>query len=313
MKKSIIALLFILFLIAGCTVLEDKDIEESVMKDIEEDKVGIEKEDKIEEIIIDDSDDEMMDDNKEKVNEEPLTIEDKLKESDYYIDEYANDYIEYFEIYNDKSVDKIILDVNIGLDHDFYGEIKTSNNPGSTNVLCNKYNAVPEDYTPEDLVTIPKKYHINDGKEYLIAKRLLEAYELMYQVAKDEGLDLKIASAYRSYNTQEYLYNKYSTRHGKEKADTFSARPGHSEHETGLAIDFSPIRTSFEDTEEFNWLMNNAYQYGFLLRYPNDKENVTGYKYEPWHFRYVGKDIARIVYDEKITYDEYYAKYILPN
>lgn len=95
---------------------------------------------------------------------------------------------------------------------------------------------------------------------------------------------------------------------GKEKADTYSARAGYSEHQTGLAIDVNTVDMTFDNTDESNWLSNNCYKYGFVIRYPKDKESITGYMYEPWHIRYVGKDLASKLYNNgnPITFEEYY-------
>jgi len=130
---------------------------------------------------------------------------------------------------------------------------------------------------------------------------------------KSIGLNIKAISTYRSYNTQQDLYNRYVKKDGEEEADTYSARPGHSEHQTGLAIDAYNITHSylnFDQTNEYAWLKNNAHQYGFIIRYPEGKEYITGYMYEPWHFRYVGEEIASYIYYNNITFDEYYAKFI---
>ena len=129
----------------------------------------------------------------------------------------------------------------------------------------------------------------------------------------EAGLELKLISAYRSYATQEFLYNNYVEKDGVEKADLYSARPGHSEHQLGLALDFTSGKGNlqgFQYSEEFQWLEDNHYKYGFILRYPKGKEYITGYQYEPWHYRYVGLEIAEFIYNNDLTYDEYYIKYI---
>ena len=133
----------------------------------------------------------------------------------------------------------------------------------------------------------------------------------MSNAAKKDGLHIYNVSGYRSYNTQKSLYNGYVSRNGQAKADTFSARAGTSEHQTGLATDVNSVSDSFANTKEYKWLINNSYKYGFILRYPKGKEFITGYKYEPWHYRYVGKDVAKIIHEKNITYEEYYATYIL--
>ena len=123
-----------------------------------------------------------------------------------------------------------------------------------------------------------------------------------------EGLDIYIASGFRSYERQVTLYNNYVKRDGKEAADTYSARPGHSEHQSGLTFDVNEVSDRFHGTKEANWLSDNCYKFGFILRFPNGKSDETGFKYESWHFRYVGEDLAKKLYNNGnwITLEEYF-------
>ena len=118
-------------------------------------------------------------------------------------------------------------------------------------------------------------------------------------------------SSYRDYAYQNTLYNNYGKKDGYDNADTYSARPGYSEHQTGLAVDIDNKKeyfTNFEKTKEYEWMQNNAYKYGFILRFPKDKVLETGYEYESWHYRYVGKEIAKYIHDNNMCYEEYYAQ-----
>ena len=117
-------------------------------------------------------------------------------------------------------------------------------------------------------------------------------------------------SGYRSYQTQQNLYNRYLQKDPQNVVDTYSARAGHSEHQTGLAIDVSSNNSdmiTFEVSPSFKWMKENAHLYGYILRYQKGKEDITGYKYEPWHYRYVGKEIATLLYQTGLTFDEYVA------
>ena len=140
-----------------------------------------------------------------------------------------------------------------------------------------------------------------------------EKYEQMAKAARKEGLSMLAVSTYRTESYQRGLYNNKVATAGKVYADNYSARPGHSEHQTGMAIDIGSTEGVFEYTPEFKWLQKHAHEYGFILRYMKGKEWITGYSYEPWHYRYVGVDVAKIIHDEGITYEEYYAKYISVN
>lgn len=160
-------------------------------------------------------------------------------------------------------------------------------------LIVNKSFALPKSYAPGE---IPEAKHAIDQ---LVAE------------GNHNGLALVIRSAFRSYETQVNLYNNYVARDGQKKADTYSAKPGHSEHQTGLAFDLGNISgdndflESFEDTAEGKWIKAHAHEYGFIIRYPKDKSHITGYQYEPWHLRYVGKETARKIYDSGLTLEEY--------
>lgn len=127
----------------------------------------------------------------------------------------------------------------------------------------------------------------------------------MINAAAKEGIKLYQISGFRSYSTQVTLYNNYVARDGKAEADRYSARPGHSEHQTGLAFDLNSLEQSFGQTKEGKWLAANCWKYGFIIRYPFEKESVTGYMYEPWHVRYLGKDMAKKVYESGLCLEEY--------
>lgn len=135
------------------------------------------------------------------------------------------------------------------------------------------------------------------------------AYHAMRKAAANDGHSIKAYSTYRSYDYQKGLYNRYVAKDGKKNADTYSARPGHSEHQTGLAFDIGwagmYYSSTMGDTKEGKWMAENSYKYGFILRYPKGKSHITGYQYEPWHFRYLGKDMAEKVYHSGLTLDEY--------
>lgn len=155
-------------------------------------------------------------------------------------------------------------------------------------LIANKTYALPSTYAPGGL-----------------DKTVQEAFNKMKEAAAKEGLNLWIASGYRSYDYQNNLYNNYVKRDGQEKADTYSARPGHSEHQTGLCFDLNQVNDTFANTPESAWVNEHAHEYGFIVRYPRGKESITGYKYEPWHLRYLGADLAASVYNSGLCLEEY--------
>lgn len=168
-------------------------------------------------------------------------------------------------------------------------------------LIVNKTYSLPENYIPANAIGY------NRCNECL-TQETKQAFNEMKSDANAIGLNLYISSGYRSYTYQEGLYNRYVNKDGKQAADTYSARPGHSEHQTGLAFDLNTIDDSFANTDEGKWVKDNCYKYGLILRYPKGKEEKTGYQYESWHLRYVGKELAQKLYNngDWITLEEYF-------
>lgn len=174
-------------------------------------------------------------------------------------------------------------------------------------VLVNKENKLEDGYVPTDLVEI--NYNLVN-KPIKMRSEAAEALNNMIEEGKANGLSLLLSSGYRSGDNQEALYSTEVATRGE--GINYVAPPGTSEHETGLAIDITSnkigckLEDIFDTTEEGKWLIDNAHRFGFILRYPKDKEEITGYLYEPWHFRYVGVELANIIYEKGITLEEYY-------
>ena len=228
----------------------------------------------------------------------------------YFKYKYVDRYLDYKNKYPSLTDIDIVTRVNLNLDYPFYENIKQTPYLNKTYILVNKYIFLPHDYVPNGLEEIDNNY--TDSAKKLV-KEAKYSFEEMAKDAKKENLNIRVISAYRSYEYQKKLYDDYVKNDGKNKADTYSARPGFSEHQTGLVIDVDNFKLGyeqFESTKEFEWMQNNAYKYGFILRYPENKENITGYIYEPWHYRYVGKKIAKYIHKNKISFDEYYVRFI---
>ena len=167
-------------------------------------------------------------------------------------------------------------------------------------IVVNKTYSLPSNFAPNNLVTINGYIKVVDYVK--------NAFNELKSDASSIGLNIYASSGYRSYSDQKYIYNNYVKMDGQEKADTYSARAGYSEHQTGLAIDVNTIDMTFDNTEESIWLKEKCYRYGFIIRYPKNKDSITGYMYEPWHIRYVGKELAKKLYNDGqwITLEEYY-------
>jgi len=180
---------------------------------------------------------------------------------------------------------------------------------GDLLVLVNKYHGVAPDYKPDNLVNIDYSMATWDG--IYVKKETYDAFVEMYNDAAKQGYTLCVCSGYRTYEDQRELFTQNLVSQGEEYTYMFSAYPGRSEHHTGLAIDITSASMDWALSQEFaeypegQWLDEHCQDYGFILRYPKGKEDITGYGYEPWHFRYVGKDVAKEIMSKGITFEEY--------
>lgn len=178
--------------------------------------------------------------------------------------------------------------------------------------LVNKENRLSKTYRPRNLVEIEAKVEgsINPNRKILVEKETLKNWNLLLKDAKKEGFYFYISSCYCSYSYQEKVLKHYIEKEGLDVALSHVAVPGASEHQTGLAFDYFFVRDDknhydmLESDPEYIWIKNNAHKYGFIIRYPKDKEKITNYTYEPWHLRYVGSD-AKYMYENKMTLEEY--------
>lgn len=184
-------------------------------------------------------------------------------------------------------------------------------------VLINKENKLDKDYVPKDLIITDENennFHqfIDPNHKPMISKKVYPYFLKMQEDALKEGYNIILDSGYRSYEYQLNLWNNYIEKYGLEKTKKLVAPPGASEHQSGLAFDVAFMRNNqfvehvTDDLSETKWMMKNAHKYGFILRYPKGKENITGYGYEPWHYRFVGINLATKLYNENITLEEYY-------
>ncbi len=246
-----------------------------------------------------------------------VTVEDNSKENiipqvegEYDINK-SGDYKLYYiaeDTSGNKAKEEFVLHIK---EKNVEKQITSNDNQGATFFTTSKgFKGVTKNGVTyiEGYLVVNKTYTLPSSYGNGLTNATTEAFNKMQAAAKADGLNIYISSGFRSYSYQKTLYNNYVNRDGVVAADTYSARAGHSEHQSGLAFDVNTINDSFANTEEGKWLNDNCYKYGFILRYPNGKSDETGYQYEPWHFRYVGVELAEKLYNNGnwITVEDYF-------
>ncbi len=286
-KRLIFVILFVVIVVTIILIIQNTNKTEKALKEL-----GYSKEDIT--VIV------------EKLNEKEidkiLNMEYNQKlvsilNATYYIPNNLDRYLAYSP--KTDNIDEIISIVNVGADSEWYTNTKETNIDDGNKMLVNKFHYLKDDYAPDDIVDI-SNWYAYEG--HSTKKEVYDKYVDMWNAANEEGLVLLVNSSFRTMTEQQEEYDRFG--------DDYASRPGFSEHQTGLALDivtYDIQGNDFENTDEFKWLQENAHNYGFILRYPKDKENITGYSYESWHYRYLGKDLATKVKESGLTYDEYYA------
>jgi D-alanyl-D-alanine carboxypeptidase len=218
------------------------------------------------------------------------------------------------------SKDSKETDSDLLLEPEYWNVVEVQNgkrvimNPNNILALVNKEQSLPVTYKPNDLVVprVPFSFAETNVEKRYMRVEAAKALEALFAAARKKGIQLVAVSGYRSYERQKELFSEEVKEKGKEKAIHAVALPGQSEHQTGLAMDItSPtveykLTTAFGETKEGKWVALHAHEYGFIIRYPKGKEMITGYQYEPWHLRYVGKKAAKVMFERQITLEEYF-------
>ena len=328
MKKLLIITVALLTILTGCkTVIEDPEVElpDIIEKDSKITRVNIspekilastgeEVEFKIEAILeggktIDITSDMKFRSDTEKISfknnialvgEDTITGEEHVVIAEYIgkeqvdIDLYAS-----IEVFNSLE--------------DTIDENGVITNPDAYDMVVNKERNLSSEYLPQDLVKLEVETCLPNPEINQLRKAASEAITEMFKSAdKEEELSLVARSGYRSYATQDSLYHGIINKYGQDYADKYSAYPGQSEHQTGLSLDITAASVNYQledvfgETKEGIWTKENAHRFGFIIRYPEGKEDITGYLYEPWHLRYVGKKLAKKIYEEDTTFEEYF-------
>lgn len=245
-------------------------------------------------------------------NEKNDYIIDLLNEK-YFLEKNLNDYLEYKSKNKKTSYSDVVAIVNVHANNEWYDNkvVKETDLSKGNLILVNKFYYLKQDFIPNDIVDVDINYSYANNR---VTKETNDAFVEMAKKAKEDNIKLIANSSYRTYERQEEVYKEFYYSKGISYADKYAARAGYSEHQTGLSLDIftsgSSTTSNFEESDAFRWLSENAYKYGFILRYPKGKEYLTGYNYESWHYRYVGTEVAQKIHDLDITFDEYYTYFV---
>lgn len=228
----------------------------------------------------------------------------------YFLYKNLDRYLDYYSKNSSIKPSKVVGIVNTNADTGWYSKIVDTDISKGEKMLVNKFYKLGSDYEPSDLKLVSSSYAYS-GK--YVSESIYDDLINMLSDAKDAGYTLVVSQGYRSYADQEEAYNDIESSSGEENADRLAARAGHSEYQTGLSVVIKPYNKEVEEGKQYdenNWLLKNSYRYGFILRYPENTSDITGFETDMWRFRYVGTDISRKIHEENITFDEYYAYYL---
>ncbi len=223
--------------------------------------------------------------------------------SSKYFERNYERYVDFKSAHKDYTDDQIITLVNLGMDNKNYSDPNPVNEDDGILMFVSKHYKIREDYVPNLVEVGPLKA--------LLEENAAKSFNEMVKASKSSDVTIFPLKAYRSYDEVDSLYQISLDESSEANTEKYYAKAGYSEYQTGLSVDISGNTDSFKYSKECAWLENNAYEYGFILRYPENKEYITGFEYKPWQYRYVGKEAAKIIHDKHITFDEYYSTYVM--
>ena len=231
-------------------------------------------------------------------------------EEKYFIYSKMDEYLQYKEKNKKKDYNKIVQLVNVEMHIDWLDNQKETDTSKNELMLVNRIYGLSEDYVPSDLVDVPTQFAYEDKK---LSQSVLDIVIELINAGKEAGYTFVISDGYRSYDDQKEIYDSYADYYGISETDTFVARPGHSEYQTGMTFDLKPYNKIIDDVstnEEYLWLKDNDHKFGFIFRFNEEHESLTGFPSANWRLRYVGEDAATVIYNEGICFEEYYAYFV---
>lgn len=244
------------------------------------------------------------------LSEDKIDYVKELLNDEYFIAKNFKTYMSYYEENSKKSFKDVIAIVNAEANRPWYEDVKTTKVENKYLVLVNKFYSLPENYDPGVIKKFSSTYAFGDVSA---EETCYNAFITMAKRAKEDGITLVLTSGYRTHEYQKNLFDDLVKQKGEQYALDIAAKPGTSEHETGLALDiftYGGVMSTFKTTKTYEWLHNHAFEYGFIERYEEGKDYLTGYAPEAWHYRYVGIDVATAIKEKGITFEEYYAFYL---
>ncbi len=234
----------------------------------------------------------------------------KFMNEKYFIYKNLSKYLEYKKDNKLESYTNIVTIINTEANIDWFDNTKETDISKKELMLVNRLYGLSKDYEPDDIIDVPSQYAYTGVK---ISNSIMDNIVALIDAASDEGYTFVLADGYRSYSEQESIFERYKNAYGYSEADRIAARAGHSEYQTGISFTIVPLYKEYDkpkESLEYKWLSDNAYRYGFIFRFPEDKTDITGFEASTWRLRYVGSEAANIIKSENICFEEYYAYFV---
>ncbi len=234
----------------------------------------------------------------------------KFMSEKYFIYKNLTKYLDYKKENKLSSYTNIVTVINTESNIDWFDNTKETDTSKNELMLVNRLYGLSKDYEPSDIIDVPSQYAYSGIK---ISESIMDNIIALIEAASEDGYTFVLADGYRSYSDQEKIFERYKNAYGYSEADRIAARAGHSEYQTGLSFTIVPLYKSYDkpkESLEYKWLNDNAYRFGFIFRFPENKTSITGFEASTWRLRYVGSEAANIIKSEDICFEEYYAYFV---
>ena len=234
----------------------------------------------------------------------------KFMSEKYFLYKNLSKYLDYKKENKLESYTNIVTIINTESNVDWFDNTKETDTSKKELMLVNRLYGLSKDYEPDDIIDVPSQYAYTGVK---ISNSIMDNIVALIDAASEDGYTFVLADGYRSYSEQESIFERYKNAYGYSEADRIAARAGHSEYQTGISFTIVPLYKEYDEPKEspeYKWLSDNAYRFGFIFRFPEDKTDITGFEASTWRLRYVGSEAANIIKSENICFEEYYAYFV---